>query len=217
MGRMARWEPDALGRLQQAALELYGERGYDQTTVAEIATRAGLTERTFFRYFADKREVLFWGAGALQQLLVDRVASAPDSATPLAAVAMALEAAAAGFEPRRDYARQRQAVIAAHAELMERELIKLASLASAMADALRRRGVTDPAASLTGEAGVAVFKVAFERWLNDTKRRDFSRHIRESIDELTAVATGKRIVRAEPSPSRSARASRPKPPTRRHS
>jgi AcrR family transcriptional regulator len=214
MEGMARWEPDARGRLQRAALELYSERGYDQSTVAEIATRAGLTERTFFRYFADKREVLFWGARALQQMLVDGVASAPDSASPMGAVAMALEAAGAMFE--RDYARQRQAVIAAHPELQERELIKLASLASAIADALRRRGVKDPAASLTGEAGVAVFKVAFGRWVTGTKRRDFSRHIRESLDELKAVATGKMIVRAEPSASRAApRASRLQPPKRR--
>src|SRR5580704_16014991 len=149
---MTRWEPDARGRLQQAALELYSERGFDQTTVAEIAARAGLTERTFFRYFADKREVLFWGAGSLQELLVDRLASAPDSAAPMEAVAVS-------FEPRRDYSRKRQAVIVAHAELQERELIKLASLASAMADALRRRGVTEPAASLAGEAAIAVFKV----------------------------------------------------------
>ena len=92
-------------------------------------------------------------------------------------MAAALEAAAAALEPRRDYACQHQAAIAAHAELQERELIKLASLACAMADALRRRGVKDPAASLTGEAGVAVFKIAFERWLNDTKLRDFSHYV----------------------------------------
>ena len=91
---MGRWEPNARGRLEQAALELYGERGFEQTTVAEIAERAGLTERTFFRHFADKREVLFGGAGALQEFLVSTVASAPDSAAPIDAVAAALEAAA---------------------------------------------------------------------------------------------------------------------------
>jgi hypothetical protein len=58
---MTRWEPNARGRLEQAALALYGERGFENTTVAEIAARAGLTERTFFRHFADKREVLFAG------------------------------------------------------------------------------------------------------------------------------------------------------------
>ena len=135
---MGRWEPNARGRLEQAALELYGERGFEQTTVAEIAARAGLTERTFFRHFADKREVLFWGAGALQELFVSRSPARPIPPAPIDAVAAALEAAGAALQERREVARQRQAIIAANAELQERELIKLASLASALADALRR-------------------------------------------------------------------------------
>src|SRR6266478_7539944 len=137
IGAMGRWEPNARGRLEQAAMELYGERGFDQTTVAEIANRAGLTERTFFRHFADKREVLFWGQGALRELLVSTVASAPESAAPIDAVAAALQAAGAVLQERRDGARQRRAVIAANAELQERELIKLAALASGMAGVLR--------------------------------------------------------------------------------
>ncbi len=188
---MGRWQPDARGRLEQAALALYGERGFEQTTVAEIAKRAGLTERTFFRYFADKREVLFWGAGLLQDLLVSTVASAPDSAAPIDAVAAALEAAGALFQERRESVRQRQAVIAANAELQERELIKLASLASALASALRRRGVTDPAASLAAEAGIAVFRIAFERWITETSRQGLPQLVRESLDELKAVTAGK--------------------------
>jgi len=188
---MSRWEPDSRGRLEQAALALYGERGFENTTVAEIAGRAGLTERTFFRHFADKREVLFWGAGTLQELMVSAVASAPVTAAPIEAVAAALEAACALLQERRDSARQRQTIIAANAELRERELIKLASLASALADALRRRGVKGPAASLTAEAGVAVFRVAFERWVNETNQPDLSRLVRESLDELKAVTAGK--------------------------
>jgi len=187
---MSRWEPDARGRLEQAALALYGERGFEQTTVAEIAARAGLTERTFFRHFADKREVLFAGAGSLQDLLVSALARTADSAAPIDAVAAALEAAGVLLQERRDYARQRQAVIAANAELQERELIKLASLASALAGALRQRGVRDPAASLTAEAGIAVFKVAFERWVSDSSRPDLPQLIRESLDELKAAIGG---------------------------
>src|SRR6202022_2120222 len=110
---MSRWEADARGRLAQAALALYGERGFEQTTVAEIAARAGLTERTFFRHFADKREVLFWGQSALHEMFASTVASAPDSAAPIDAVAAALEAVGPLFEERREHARQRQAVIAA--------------------------------------------------------------------------------------------------------
>jgi AcrR family transcriptional regulator len=171
-------------------LDLYTERGFDQTTVAEIAEVAGLTERTFFRYFADKREVLFWGQSALEEMLVNVVAGAPDSAAPFDAVAAGLEAVGALLEGRREHARRRQAVIAANAGLQERELIKLALLASAMADALRRRGVAEPAAKLTAEAGVAVFKVAFERWINDTTNTDLALLIRESLDELKALTAG---------------------------
>src|SRR5258707_10675663 len=188
---MSRWEPNARGRLEQAALELYIERGFEQTTVAEIAKRAGLTERTFFRYFADKREVLFAGAGSLQDFLVSTLASAPDSAAPIDAVASALQAAGALLQQRREYARQRQAVIAANAELRERELIKLASLGSAMAEVLRRRGVRDPAASLTAEAGMAVFRIAFERWISESGQPDLPQCIREALEEVKAVTAGK--------------------------
>jgi AcrR family transcriptional regulator len=188
---MARWEPDSRGRLEQAALTLYGEHGFEKTTVAEIAERAGLTERTFFRYFADKREVLFWGAGALQELLVSAVANAPLSAAPIDAVATALESAGALFQERRESARQRQTVIAANSELRERELIKLASLASAIAEALRQRGVRGPAATLAAEAGIAVFKVAFERWVDESNQRDLPKLIRASLEDLKDVTAGK--------------------------
>jgi AcrR family transcriptional regulator len=192
IGGMSRWEPDARGRLERAALELYSERGFEQATVAEIALRAGLTERTFFRHFADKREVLFAGSAQVKELLLSALGAAPDSATPIDAIAAALEAAAVPFQERRAYARQRQAVIAANAELRERELIKLAAWSSALADALRRRGVADSAASLAAEAGVAVFKVAFERWIRtgEADQRDLAQLVRESLDELTAVTAG---------------------------
>ncbi len=187
---MVRWEPDSQGRLEQAALDLYGERGFENTTVAEIAARAGVTERTFFRYFADKREVLFGGAGALQELMVAAAMDAPDSSAPIDVVAAALDAAGALLEERRASARKRHAVIVANPELQERELIKLATLAAALADALRRRGVADPAATLTAEAGIAVFRVAFESWVDAGNSRDFSQLIRAWLDELKAVTSG---------------------------
>jgi AcrR family transcriptional regulator len=186
---MGRWEPDARGRLAAAAMELYGERGYDSTTVEEIAARAGLTERTFFRYFADKREVLFGGAQELQAFLVARVLDAPASASPIEAVAGAYMAVGDEiFEERRDFSRARQAIIAANTELQERELIKLATLTSALADALRRRGVGDPAASLAAEAGGSAFKLGFERWVEDGSGTPMSTCIRECLDALKAVA-----------------------------
>ncbi|MGF7236735.1 MAG: TetR family transcriptional regulator [Frankia sp.] len=184
---MGRWEPNASGRLREAAMELYVERGFEQTTVAEIAQRAGLTARTFFRYFADKREVLFAGSASLQEHLVDALEGAPESASPMEAVAAALAAAATMLGERRDFSRQRQSVIAANAELRERELIKMASLSAALADGLRRRDVTDPDASLAAEAGIAVFRVAFERWVNEPTDRDLSLVMRESLDQLKAL------------------------------
>ena len=171
-------------------MDLYRERGYDQTTVAEIAARAGLTERTFFRYFADKREVLFSGSTILKDILVDEVAAAPATMAPIDVVAAALEATAPMFEARRDRARRRQDLIEAHADLKERELIKLATLASALKDALRIRGVPAPAASLAADAGMAIFKSAFERWLDDVKKRDIAYHVRESLGELKSVTSG---------------------------
>jgi AcrR family transcriptional regulator len=191
---MGRWEPDAKNRLEQAALDLYGDGGFEQTTVAEIAKRAGLTERTFFRYFSDKREVLFAGADRLKALLVDQVTEAPASATPIEAVANALEVAASLLQENREFAQRRQNAITTNDELQERELIKLASLAAAMASALRERGVKEPTASLTGETGIAVFKVAFERWTEPSNEVEFTRLIRDSLREL-------RLLTADDSPS----------------
>jgi AcrR family transcriptional regulator len=186
---MGRWEPNARERLAKAALDLYSERGYEQTTVAEIAGRAGLTERTYFRHYADKREVLFDGSGALQDLFVNAVAEAPEPAAPIEAVAAGLEAVAAVFVGRREHSRKRQGVIAANAELQERELIKLASRSAALADALRRRGIGEPAASLTAEAGIAVFKIGFERWIAAAEERTLAELMRESLEELRSAVT----------------------------
>jgi AcrR family transcriptional regulator len=191
---MGRWEPNARGRLEQAAMELYAERGFDQTTVAEIAARAGLTERTFFRHYADKREVLFGGGEMLAERLVAAVAGAPASATPLDAIAAALEEVGALIQESRGrpFARARGTIIAANAELQERELIKLASWADTLAAALRERGVDDRAATLAAETGIAVFHVAFGRWVSDGNDRDLPALIRESFGELKALTAGNR-------------------------
>jgi AcrR family transcriptional regulator len=184
---VSRWEPDARGRLERAALDLYAERGFEQTTVAEIAKRAGLTERTFFRHYADKREVLFDDSGALRDVLFNAVTDAPESATPFDATAAGLVAIAARLQDRRDYAGQRHAIINSNTELRARELTKQAALATGLADALRRRGVPDGTASLTAEACVAVFRVAFERWITEGGQQDLPRIVRESIAELRSV------------------------------
>jgi AcrR family transcriptional regulator len=187
---MSRWEPNARGRLEEAALELYTERGFDETTVAEIAERAGLTERTFFRYFTDKREVLFGGQDALLDIFVSRIADAPEAMSPIDAVGVALEAVAPVFDGRHKQARRRQAVVAANPSLQERELIKLSSIAAAIAEGLRSRGTGETASKLAAEAGVAVFKVAFDRWVNEGRKDELPLFIRESLDELKAISRG---------------------------
>ncbi len=185
---MARWKPDAQGRLAQAAMELFDERGFEDTTVADIAARAGLTKRTFFRYFGDKREVLFAGSAALEERFVAGIAAAPADAAPLDAVAAGLEAMAAVFETIGDAPRRRQAIIAANPDLQERELIKMAGFAAAGAASLRNRGVAEPAASLAAEAGIAVLRIAFEQWVTGPEGQDIRALLRAALGQLREVA-----------------------------
>ena len=187
---MGRWEPNARGRLEKAALELYVERGYDVTTVAEIAQRAGLTERTFFRYFADKREVLFYGGQALQEAIVDAVAAAPADAAPIEAAQAGIEAAATMMRDWHPHSRQRNTVVASHPELRERELIKMAAIAAAIADKLRERGAGELAAGLAGQTAVAVFHVSFSRWVGEEEPQDFVGLVKASFEELRALTAG---------------------------
>ena len=185
---MARWEPNARDRLAKAALELFSEQGYDTTTVIEIAERAGLTKKTFFRHFADKREVLFFGQENLLHLFTHSVAGAPDSATPIETVATALDALDQVFgQERRAWVQQRQAVLASNSDLQERELLKLARLAAAVADALRDRGVADPTASLAAELGILAFRTAFTRWIDPANAKTFAELGRQALDELQAA------------------------------
>ena len=193
---MARWQPNALERLRAAAVELFEERGYDRTTVGDIAARADLTERTFFRYFTDKREVLFSGSEELEKLIVSGVASAPETMSALEVVVQALAASSPLFETRRAHARKRQALIAAHAELRERELIKSTKLALALVASLRARGVPQATAALLAQTGTTLFHNAFERWIEDGKKRDLAHHLQEALTELRLLtaetASGKR-------------------------
>ncbi|WP_037355606.1 TetR family transcriptional regulator [Amycolatopsis orientalis] len=187
---MGRWEPNARHRLAQAALDLFAERGYDQTTVAEIAERARLTKRTFFRYFADKREVLFGGQDELAQLFSEGISGTPADATPFEAVGGALAALGAIFTSERlAQARARQAVVAANSELLERELLKRAKLVQAMHDALAEHGIKEPAARVAAELGCLAFTTAFHRWVEADNRREFTALAAEVLAELrTATA-----------------------------
>ncbi|GAA2086120.1 TetR/AcrR family transcriptional regulator [Pseudolysinimonas kribbensis] len=186
---MVRWEPDAAGRLRRAALELFAERGVEATTVAAIAERAGVTERTFFRYFRDKREVLFGDQEGFAGLFVEGVRAAAPDAAPLEAVAAGLRSASDFFtDDARDGARLRSTVIDAHPGLRERELLKMADVGDRMAAALRERGVAEPGASLAAKSGIAVFHAAFAAWVAPGQTRGLADLTEDGLRELRAIA-----------------------------
>ncbi|GHH33557.1 TetR family transcriptional regulator [Streptomyces umbrinus] len=184
---MGRWMPDAAGRLSRAALELYEERGFEDTTVAEIAERAGLTKRTFFRHFPDKREVLFPLSARIHQVIVDAMAAAPADLSPLAVVLEGYGAAVDMVNTGHAQARRRRAVIVANPELRERELTKFAGTSAAVTEALCERGVAPQAAFLTAAAGAAAWRAARERWVEGPETQDLHALLRESVEELRAA------------------------------
>lgn len=187
---MARWEPDARARLAVAALHLFSEQGYDDTTVTQIAERAGLTKSTFFRHFSDKREVLAAGQETLSRLLTEGIAEAPEDATPLAAVADGLDRAVGtmmSFNP--ELAPRLRAVIVAGTELQERDQLKQVGLAAAMADALRARGVPEMVAALAGEMGMLAFKEAYSAWVTADNEREMGELARAALDRLHGALT----------------------------
>lgn len=161
---MAGSRKDVRLRLRNAALELYAERGFDHTTAAEIAAQANVTERTYFRHFTDKREVLFDGEAGLQTALVDAVTGAPDL-PPLALLQAAFVSVAPLFESERALKRRRDQVVAASPALRERAVVKLAHLTEAIAGALERRGVPGPLAALAAACGMGVLTRVRADWL----------------------------------------------------
>jgi len=188
---MARWEGGARERLYTAALERFVKQGFEGTTVAEIAATAGLTERTFFRYFADKREVLFQGHEEFQQAFIGPIEAADGTDDPMSIVVNALKNASVQrfFGERRPWSRARQSVIDADPGLQERELLKLSALAAAMARALRAHGINATAATLAAESGVAVFRVAFANWIAEGEQRSYVECLTDAFVELRALLT----------------------------
>lgn len=186
---MVRWQPGAQQRLQAAALELFATYGYEQTTAADIAQAVGLTERTFFRHFSDKREVLFYGQEEFVQAFLDGIAQAPAEAAPLVVIGAALASAARLFpDERRVHSRLRQSVIEKNPALHERELHKRGHLATVMAGALRDRGVAEPAATLAAESGAAVFSLSFAQWISAGETRSLATISRQMLAELRQLA-----------------------------
>ena len=175
-------------RLQQAALALFGERGYDQTTTAEIAARAGVTERTFFRHFADKREVLFDGQAKLRTLLTSAIADAPKLLQPLEVLCQAFRSVEQLLEDNRPFSLPRQRVIDSSPALQERELAKVAALAEALALALRQRGVNESLAALAAQTGMATFRYAVASWFADPAG-GLGTHLDRAFEELDGLAS----------------------------
>ncbi|MDO9379670.1 MAG: helix-turn-helix domain-containing protein [Nocardioidaceae bacterium] len=182
---MARWAPDARDRLVVAAVDLFNEQGYDDTTVAQIADRAGVTKSTFFRHFPDKRELLVAGQETLSRLLADGIADAPADATPLAAVAAGLERASGTMgQSNRELGPRLRAAVAASTELQQRDALKSVGLAAAMTEALTARGVPDPAAHLAAELGVLAFKRGYASWSEGPGGDELAAHTATALEEL---------------------------------
>lgn len=191
---MARWEPGTRDRLQQAALELFAEHGYDGVTVKEISDRAGLTERTFFRYFADKREVLFLGNEQFQETFRSAAANCP-AGEPLTVVLAGLRGAEALFpDDRRAWARARHEVVSTNLALQERELLKMSSLTVTLAQVLIDRDVDRRSADLAAELGVTLFRATFTAWIAPGERRSFAELLDETLVGMRALLSGPRAV-----------------------
>ncbi|MGW5263160.1 TetR/AcrR family transcriptional regulator [Microbispora sp. NPDC004025] len=187
---MPRSSEQARRRLQQAALDLYRENGFDRTTTAEIAARAGVTERTYFRHFPDKREVLFDGEDALRVTLISGVAEAPATLPPLPALLWALRSATSLLENNRAFSEPRQRVIDTTPALRERELTKVASLAADLTEALRRRGVPDRTAALAAQTGMVAFRQAFGAWISDPAP-GLDALLHQAFDDLRTLTTAR--------------------------
>ena len=186
---MARWEPNARERLESAALELFVENGYEETTVAQIAERAGMNRATFFRHFADKREVMFGGQDALTGLFADAIKAAPQGATLAECLQAALAAAGVAMTAQlRAAAVRRRLVLAANSELQERGLLKHARIAASVAAALRERGTDELTARLGAEMVMLAFSVAFERWMQAGDDEAFSPFAEAALSDLRTRA-----------------------------
>lgn len=187
MLRVPRSGQQARERLQRAALELYRERGFDRTTTAEIARRAGVSERTFFHHFPDKREVLFAGQDRLRDLLVPAVRDAPYGLGPLGVLLRAFRSIESVMEEGRSYAQPRHELVASTPTLRERETAKLASLADAMADALQERGVARQRAVLAAHAAMTAFDLAVAAWY-EQPAAGLGARLRDAFDDLHGLA-----------------------------
>ncbi|NAZ76572.1 TetR family transcriptional regulator [Kineococcus sp. T13] len=185
---MGRWTPDARGRLQRAALELFAEQGYAATTVPQITERAGLTTRTFFRHFADKREVLFEG-DAIPQLARRLLEQAPADLDPLTLLRRGLrQVGDERFDGHHEQLRRHRALVLAEPALRERDAQKRDDLVRVLRPGLAERGLDPLTAALLAETTVVVLHVALEAWLTGPADQPFGDVADACFDRLFAAA-----------------------------
>jgi AcrR family transcriptional regulator len=211
---VSRWTPDSRTRLQDAALDLFLERGYSATTTAAIAERAGVTDRTFYRHFKDKSEVLFGSEDRIAQLLAGTVTAS--ESTVAVALREALRALAEDFEPRRATLARRAAVVEAIPDLAERELWKLLTLSRALADAIAARGEDGFAARVQAEAALSLFRTAFQEWTHQDGPRSLDALIDDAYAAAGIVLAGSTLSRhrGEDGPNDPGQSSTRRQPTR---
>jgi AcrR family transcriptional regulator len=203
---MPRWDPRAQDRLRDAALELFLEHGYENVTVAQITERAGLTRRTFSRYFADKRDVLFAGSEQLPPALAEAVRQADGALSPFEALLTALAEVGGRLAGQvMPHAAQRRAIVRGSPELQERARTKSAAVTDALAGALRERGATESGSRMLGQVGSAIFQAAFERWTDQPGQASFPAFVREAAAELAASLEGSMPCEQSSSPARTSR------------
>lgn len=182
---MTRWEVNPRERLAQAALDLFAERGYDRTTVADIAERAGLTKSTFFRHFDDKREVVSAGQEAMVDSIRQSIAASSDDAPALVHVSSMLSGLASHFPVHlRGQVTARAVLVRAHPELHERELLKRAQLTAVITAALLSRGFDEVAARVAAAIGLLALDLAHERWTAPTADGDFGDLLHTALKDV---------------------------------
>jgi AcrR family transcriptional regulator len=191
---MGRWEDGTRARLQAAAVALFERQGYGDTTTQEIAAAAGVTQRTFFRHFADKEEVLFGQDDELLSALLAGARGTDPSAAPAAVVRAGLLGLAGTLHPAREKLRLRAAVLRSDAALVGRDLAKQAGWTSALAGVLEERGVAADAARALAGTGAAAFRAAYEEWLADRRplglAERFDRVLAQVVRDLSALPGG---------------------------
>lgn len=196
-------------------MELFEEQGFEDTTAVQIAKRARVTTRTFFRYFSDKQEVLFADEDVFRGVLVRQMHEATDVAEPLHTVTRTLAEYDWEGLGSRESLRRREAMIASTPYLQERELIKQHQMAEEFSTALQRHGVEPELAELAAHVGVQVFRIAYRLWLEGGDAADLTAAITKVTSRLATIVPADATAPRGRAPSARPRKSGSASPSRR--